>query len=231
MQPRASSRSCKAKAVDRLLKEQFREEAMGERQVKAAVLQHLRKMYGRRRKPIITAEFTLGKSGVRADLAVFSDETIGFEIKTAKDTLRRLPSQMRAYAQYFNEVVAIVAPCHLPNLVDADLCGASLWTYDDKGVISVVGAGVTRVVDESTLDELLTQSERRKCDFRAAMEERYAATSHQFWMAVSRRTIRSDDLSLLSRFADNRMQAQRLAGERKARWEHWLAAQGCIDAG
>lgn len=201
---------------------------MGERQVKAIALMHLRKTYGRRRKPIVTAEFTLGKSGVRADLVAFADETVGFEIKTARDTLRRLPSQMRAYAHYFNHVVAIVAPCHLPNLVDEDISGASIWTYDGKGGISVVRAGVTHVVDESALDDLLTQAERQKCDFRTAMEERYAATSHQFWRTVSRRSIRPDDLSLLSRFADNRAQAQRLANERKARWENWLAAQGCL---
>ncbi|MBR9972694.1 sce7726 family protein [Magnetospirillum sulfuroxidans] len=202
---------------------------MDERQVKAATLARLREEYGRRRKPIVTAEFSLGSSGIRADLVVFANETIGFEIKTARDTLRRLPSQMHAYARYFNHAVAIVAPCHLPNLIADDLCGASVWTYDGEGVLSVFRTGIANVVDDAALDDLLTQAERRTCDFRAAMKARYAATSSQFWRAVSRRSIRPDDLPLLSRFADNRAQARRFAEERDNRWSHWLAAQGCLE--
>ncbi|HVI87017.1 MAG TPA: sce7726 family protein [Dongiaceae bacterium] len=203
---------------------------MDERQVKAAVLMRLREAYGRQRKPIITAEFSLGSSGVRADLVAFDEETTGFEIKTARDTLRRLPSQMEAYARYFNHVIAIIAPCHLPNLVPDHLSGASVWTYDDKGVLSVFRTGVANVVDDATLDDVLTQTERRKHNFGAAMEARYAATSSLFWRAVSRRSIRADDLPLLSRFADNRVQARRFAEERNTRWSLWLAAQGCLES-
>lgn len=200
---------------------------MDERQVKAAALMRLRKMCGRRRKPIITAEFLLGSSGVRADLAVFGDETIGFEIKTAKDTLRRLQSQMDAYSRYFDRVVLIAAPCHLPKLVAERLGGASVWTYDEKGVLSVFRDGMTNVVDEAALNDLLTQAERGKRQFKEAMSARYAITSRNFWRAVSRRSIQSGDLMLLSRFADSRAQARRLAEERDARWSNWLAAQHC----
>jgi hypothetical protein len=202
---------------------------MDEKQVKAATLMRLREEYGRRRKPLITAEFSLGSSGVRADLVLFAEETIGFEIKTARDTLRRLPSQMEAYARYFDHSVAIVAPCHLPHLIDDHLYGASVWTYDDKGVLSVFRTGIANVVDDATLDDVLTQAERRTCDFSAAMKARYTATSRQFWRAVSRRSIRPDDLPLLSRFAINRAQARRFAEERDTRWSQWLAAQGCLE--
>lgn len=198
---------------------------MDERQVKAAALMLLRKTCGRRRKPVITAEFLLGNSGVRADLVVFDRETTGFEIKTARDTLRRLQSQMAAYSRYFDRTVLIVAPCHLPKLIDHHLCGASVWTYDEKGVFSIVRNGVANAVDEAALDDVLTQAERGKYKFEEAMIARYAATSRHFWRAVSRRSIQPDDLPLLSRFADNRAQARRLAEERDARWSLWLAAQ------
>lgn len=202
---------------------------MDERQVKAATLMRLREEYGRRRKPVITAEFSLGSSGVRADLVLFAEETTGFEIKTARDTLRRLPSQMKAYARHFNHSVAIVAPCHLPHLIADHLCGASVWTYDDEGVLSVIRTGIANVVDDAALNDVLTQAERRTCDFRAAMKARYAATSSHFWRTVSRRSIRPDDLPLLSRFADIRAQARRFAEERDTRWLYWLAAQGCLE--
>lgn len=198
---------------------------MDEGQVKAAVLMRVREATGRRRKPIVTAEFTLGSSGVRADLATFAETSIGFEIKTAKDTLRRLPTQMAAYARYFDHAVAIVAPCHVPNVASDALHGGSLWTYDEDGILQPLVEGQVNTVDEEALVDLMTQAERRRGDFRAAIVGRYDATSRQFWTAVSRRSIRCDDLPLLSRFTEARTQARRLAAEREAYWSRWMAAQ------
>ncbi|MDP9139966.1 MAG: sce7726 family protein [Pseudomonadota bacterium] len=198
---------------------------MDEAQVKVIVLAHVRAEYGRRQKPIVTPEFSLGSSGVRADLAVFSAVTTGFEIKTAKDSLRRFESQMKAYSRYFDRTVAVVAPAHVRNISDAQLCGAALWTYDEKGALNVLREGIVRKVCEGALIDVLTQAERRKSDFRAAVEARYKATSQQFWQAVAGRSIHPDDLPQLSRFAAIREQAKRHAAERNARWSTWLAAQ------
>lgn len=198
---------------------------MDEGQVKAAVLTRVREANGRRRKPIVTAEFTLGSSGVRADLAVFAETSIGFEIKTARDTLRRLPAQMAAYAQYFDHAVAIVAPCHVSNIAPEALHGGSLWTYDGDGILQPLVEGQVNAVADEALTDLMTQAERRKGDFVAAITGRYEATSRQFWAAVSRRSIRSTDLPLLSRFTEARTQARQLADEREAYWSRWMAAQ------
>lgn len=200
---------------------------MDEAWVKAAALSWIRDAAGRGRKPVITAEFSLGDSGVRADLAVFSDELIGLEIKTERDTLRRLPSQMEAYSQFFHHAVAIVAPCHLSGLTADHLRGASLWTYNERGVLRELRRGQINPVSECALESVLTQAERRKFDFNTAMAGRYAATSKVFWQTVSRRSIKADDLKLLSRFADGREQAKRFAAQRQAHWSDWLAAQGC----
>ena len=204
---------------------------MLEGHVKAAALMAVRDGYARCRKPIVTAEFSLGSSGVRADLAVFAETSMGFEIKTAQDTLRRLPSQMKAYTQYFDHAVAIVAPCHVRNVTADHLNGASLWTYDEKGVFQVLEEnGNANPVSDAALMDVLTQAERRTGDFHAAMQARYGGTSQRFWSAVARRLIRPDDLPLLSRFSDDRAQARQLAGEREAWWSAWLAAQGGLAA-
>lgn len=198
---------------------------MNEGQVKAAVLTRVREAAGRRQKPIVTAEFTLGSSGVRADLAVFAETSIGFEIKTAKDTLRRLPVQMAAYARYFDHAVAIVAPSHVSNVAPDALHGGSLWTYDEGGTLRPLIEGEVNAVADEALVDLMTQAERRRGDFLAAITSRYGATSRQFWAAVSRRSVRSADLPLLSRFTEARMQARQLADEREAYWCCWMAAQ------
>ena len=134
---------------------------------------------------------------------------------------------MAAYAQHFDHVIAIVAQCHLRTVTLDHLAGASLWTYDHNGEFSVLHRGKINVLEDTALENILTKAERRKGDFMSAMTARYANTSDQFWQAVARRAIRSDDLPLLSRFSDSRTQARRIVAERDAQWSNWLAAQGC----
>ena len=199
---------------------------MDEANVKALVLSRVREASGRRKKPVVASEFSLGSSGVRADLAIFAETTIGVEIKTARDTLRRLSSQMAAYSRYFDHSIAVVAPCHVRNLTDDHLQGSSLWTYDDEGMLRVLHTGSRNVVEPSALLDVLTQAERRLVEFDTAMQRRYGETSATFWRSVTRRAIRPQDLALLSRFVGAREQAKRAAAERESRWSQWLTAQG-----
>lgn len=52
------------------------------------------------------------------DVAVISDETHGFEIKSDKDTLARLPSQSRIYPRQFGRLTAVVAERHMAAVVE-----------------------------------------------------------------------------------------------------------------
>lgn len=201
---------------------------MDEAHVKSAILTHVRKLAGKGRKPIVTAEFTLGSSGIRADLALFSEGSIGIEIKTELDTLRRLPAQMEAYSRYFDLAIAVVAPKHIERVSEDELFGASLWTYDHSGLLRELRRGRPNSVSNEALVDLLTQAEQTAGDFREVMVNRYGKTSAQFWREVARRSVKPKDLRLLSRFAEKREQAKYFAEQRKAQWELWLAAQGCI---
>lgn len=60
-------------------------------------------------------ELGLKNGDFRADIAVLNGKMIGYEIKTAKDNLSRLPSQVEAYCQIFHEVFLVVAEKHLKN--------------------------------------------------------------------------------------------------------------------
>lgn len=57
-------------------------------------------------------EFWVPRSNERADLVVIGDTLDGFEIKTERDTLRRLPRQAVAYARVFDRCTAVVAEKH-----------------------------------------------------------------------------------------------------------------------
>jgi hypothetical protein len=54
-------------------------------------------------------EFWVPGSNARADLAVIGTHIDGFEIKTERDSLRRMPRQAGAYARLFDRCTAVVA--------------------------------------------------------------------------------------------------------------------------
>ena len=58
-------------------------------------------------------EFWVPRSNERADLAVIGHLMHGFEIKTERDTLKRLPRQACAYGRLFDRCTAVVAERHL----------------------------------------------------------------------------------------------------------------------
>ena len=198
---------------------------MDEASVKAKVLGLIRRGASPSGLPIVTAEFTLGRSGTRADLAMFGRRLVGVEIKTAQDSLRRLPAQLDAYADHFHRVMVVVANCHLRHLQIGDLRGASLWAYEGRGPLREIHQGGINAVDEAVLARVMTKAEERRGDFSAAVQARYGQTSRRFWEAVAGRPIRSEDLTQLSRFAERRAEAKRFAEERKVWWSDWLAAQ------
>lgn len=202
---------------------------MDEAAVKAQVLAFIRKAGGSR-QAVVTAEFTLGRSGVRADLAVLADdELIGIEIKTERDTLRRLPSQMEGYAKYFDHVVLVIAPCHLDGLSRVNLHGASVWIVDNEA-ITVHWIGEPNAVTASAQIELLCADEKRKLvaniqpvrdKVTATFAKRYSGTSNNFWKLVRGRAIRSNDVQLLSRFRERREAIKIVERERENRWVRW----------
>jgi len=57
-------------------------------------------------------EFWVPRSNERADLAVIGRWMDGFEIKTERDTLRRLPRQAAAYGRLFDRCTVVVAERH-----------------------------------------------------------------------------------------------------------------------
>lgn len=57
-------------------------------------------------------EFWVPRSHERADMAVIGRLLAGFEIKTERDTLRRLPRQAGAYGRVFDRCTVVVAAKH-----------------------------------------------------------------------------------------------------------------------
>lgn len=213
--------------------------AMNEGQIKAAVLGWVRRRAGRR-LPIVTTEYSLNGTGVRADVVVLGDRFTGVEIKSAADSLKRLSSQAAGYARYFDLTQLVVAPRHGQVLADVNLCGAEVWTVDSSGFRQIAN-GEDRAISGHTLLGLLTAEEERRAAqratqdgmiddvlarsaFEAEFRRRYQASSDRFWATVRGRTIQAGDVRLLSRFHDERAARRQLDEQRAAERARWLLA-------
>jgi hypothetical protein len=57
-------------------------------------------------------EVWVPRSNERADVAIIGTRMDGFEIKTERDTLHRLPRQVEAYGRLFDRCTAVVDQRH-----------------------------------------------------------------------------------------------------------------------
>lgn len=66
----------------------------------------------------IVEEMGVWSNTVRIDVAVISDEIHGFEIKSDRDTLKRLPKQAKIYGMVFDRVTLVVGERHATAALD-----------------------------------------------------------------------------------------------------------------
>jgi hypothetical protein len=65
----------------------------------------------------IIEELGICQGSVRIDIAVANCSLHGYEIKSAADTLERLPAQAEGYSRVFDYVTLVTASCHLENTI------------------------------------------------------------------------------------------------------------------
>ena len=65
------------------------------------------------RNTLIVEELGLCRGTARVDIAVVNGQLSGYEIKSDRDTLSRLPAQMATYSRVFDTMTAVVAERHL----------------------------------------------------------------------------------------------------------------------
>lgn len=208
---------------------------MRESEIKAALLSVLRAQGTVSPSSVLTTEYPLGKTSVRADLALLAGDFIGVEIKSQFDTLRRLPRQLDAYRQYFDRTMLVAAERHLPALDGLDLNGIELWVQRGHSLeLLVVHA---KSSGNRPLADLLTSAQRARWADRLEDEGRdafvteftgrFLPTSRDFWKSIGRRQIKPEDITLLSRFRTRREGQVRLREERESAWTQWREPAEC----
>lgn len=220
---------------------------MDEKDIKAEALNYLLDSGKIARRCVIANEYALAKSSARADLAILSGSFIGVEVKSAKDSLKRLDLQMSAYKKYFDIVILIVASKHLRSLNFADYSGVEIIEIDAAGKFHVLSEKSDQnKIEEGSLHDLLTQTEKRRfygapknalqleadkitennyltrLAFNAAFTARYMEKSEIFWRQVRRKKIKAKDLEILSRYREQRQMAVAIQEQRKLGWANWI---------
>lgn len=85
---------------------------MHDRDVRAAVLAQLDRLHAGDADTRVVQEMGIWSGSVRVDIAVINGELHGFELKSERDTLERLPAQAELYNQVFDRVTLVVAEKH-----------------------------------------------------------------------------------------------------------------------
>ena len=90
-------------------------DALSEAEVRARVVDDLVEAFGGMDEPVLVVhELGLGRGSARADLVVIhADAIIGVEIKSAADTLTRLPTQAGWYGRVCDRCILAGDACHV----------------------------------------------------------------------------------------------------------------------
>lgn len=86
----------------------------------------------------VVDELGLKNGEIRADIAVLNGKLVGYEIKTERDTLSRLPSQIDAYSEVFHKAFIVVSNNHLQKAMNCipDWWGIYTINLEPEGTYS-----------------------------------------------------------------------------------------------
>lgn len=88
---------------------------MNDLDIRKALKSELLDKYGNDSETIILEELGLKHGKVRIDLVIINDRMHGYEIKSDRDTLKRLPEQIQIYSSIMDRVTLIVGYRHAYN--------------------------------------------------------------------------------------------------------------------
>lgn len=85
---------------------------MRDADVRASVIGMLREQHRGDDATRIVEEMGIWSGSARIDVAVINGELTGYELKSDRDTLGRLPAQVKLYGRVFDRVVLVVGRKH-----------------------------------------------------------------------------------------------------------------------
>lgn len=127
-----------------------------EKEIKAAIINHLLYKKIITTQSIIINEFTIDSFSRRADLVIINNnEIIAYEIKSDADSLSRLAGQIDKYRFYFDKTIIVTTPKHIDKLSCNYQKDVGLWEFSKKEIkVIKKGTKSSSVSKEKYLDLL-----------------------------------------------------------------------------
>jgi len=222
---------------------------LNEEGLKCHLLAKFRRERTLRASSVIASEFVLGQTGCRSDLAIWNGSFIGIEVKSARDSLARLPDQMRAYHKFFDSVILLCDEAHLARAEVLCPSDVGIYVWRNSELCFVRDAAINRDTDRRECVRSLSVKQLHSClnlkvgggysrpqleervftdtsiDVRslvvAAFEATYRTTTERFLWEINGKRITPVHLSHLSRFASSRAELRHSHNARASFWRQW----------
>jgi hypothetical protein len=175
-------------------------------ELKAALLSEFLRRGRIGRESVLANEYSLSLRSNRADLAILDSHFFAVEVKSNRDTMRRLGPQLSAYQEHFDLTVLLVGSKHLAHAMAIEGPSIELWVADKSEL---------RLVRESKQIGITRQDTGIARGFRG----KFTTTSAEFWAGINGETIAPSDIRRLSRFAERRDHYARATEYRQSAWE------------
>ena len=133
---------------------------MGEKEIKAVVLNYLINKGQIDLSSVVFNEMSLARNVRRLDLGfVQRGEMVAIEVKSEKDSLFRFSGQVEEYLKYFDRVVAVVAPKFVDSVVAETENDVAVWMVSSSGLKVIRKGRINRKVTKESLVDLMTKRE------------------------------------------------------------------------
>jgi hypothetical protein len=103
--------------------------------VRRAVLNEMQRLHASDPETLVVEEVGLCQGLARIDIAVINGSVHGYELKSDRDTLDRLPAQLGAYSQALEFVTVVAATKHLAELKTIIPPWWGIWSASQEGQV------------------------------------------------------------------------------------------------
>lgn len=97
----------------------------------------------------VVEELEIPAAKARIDMAVINGHMHGFEIKSARDTLKRIPSQLDAYSKVFDFLSIVTEEKYRKKLIDILPTWVGVYTCQENGTIDEIRASSMNLSKQS----------------------------------------------------------------------------------
>jgi hypothetical protein len=138
--------------------------ALTEKEIRGIVLESVDRPSGGDFGRTIVEELGILEGSNRIDVAVLNGRLEGFEIKSERDTLQRLPLQIEAYSRVFDRLTVVTASRHIQDASTLAPPWVGIWNVyrgsDSRPKVQKIRiARANRCVDPKSLVQLLWRDE------------------------------------------------------------------------